>query len=93
MFSILLLLLREILQVEEHTSNITNNTYTFNITGADDSLFGLEVELKNEKDLNKEIMIEIVSNLLAMIFVILGAIIGLLFKKHIFSLKCCCCSC
>jgi hypothetical protein len=89
MFSILLLR-KEILVIEERTSNITNNSFTFNITGADDSLFGLEVELKTDKDLNNEIMISFVSNILAMICVIIGSIIGLLIKRHIFYLKCCC---
>jgi len=67
---------------EEKTNNETNTTYIFNIKGLEDEYFAIDLdEEEDTKSISKKIYTELISNIIALGFVIVGGVIGLFLKR------------
>jgi hypothetical protein len=66
---------------EEKTNNETNTTYIFNIKGLEDEYFAIDLDEEDTKSISKKIYTELISNIIALGLLIIGASLGLFLKR------------
>jgi hypothetical protein len=81
-----LITLRQIKIIDIDYDNETNTLITWNITGAEDYYIAKAFNDAIEKDFGRELFINIISNVVSMIIVVIGAVIALFLKGCISKL-------